>query len=610
MKKVIKLFNSTLSLRADSLYMNSIYMMASTVIVSGSGFVFWLVATHFYKADEIGLATAIISVLLFLMNFSILGLNYSIIRFLPRYKTTRSAGSGLAGQANQLLTGSFMMIALAAAASAGIFLGFLPFFSPKLAFMRENNWTSFIFLLFTITASIDFLMESIFLAFRAAKYVFLKNVLVSVLKIGLPVLFVGYGAIGIFTAWALALSSGLIVALIVLIRKYKYRLAPKFRREVLTGMISFSFTNYLVGLLGIAPALILPVLITNYINPQTTAYFYISMMIAQLLYTIPYATTQSLFAEGSNDVKTFSENIKKSLRFIWTLMTPAIIVLVLFGNLILSIFGTEYSVEGVRFLQILAISGIPVAFNYLGLTILNVRHQLKPLLAINLIGTAIILYLSFLFRTQGLVGIGFAWLLGHLAKNVMYGLVALTPVFLDFYISLKYFAARVRSTMFGLKPGNFGKHIFVMDNVIFENFRNMEIGKWVFINHHTNFSTPLGMKIGNYVMIGPYCLFASVHHKFDGWNKPMLLQKPEMHPIVIQDDVWIGAKATILGGVTIGRGAIVAAGAVVAKDVEPYSIVGGVPAKLIKFRFDKETIRKASKMNFKNLKPAKTDIWG
>ncbi len=599
MKKVIKLFNSTLSIRADSLYMNSIYMMASTIIVSGSGFVFWLVATHFYNASEIGLATAIISVLLFLMNFSILGLNYSIIRFLPKSKTH-----------NQLLTGSFMIIALAAAISAGIFIAFLPFFSPKLAFMRENNWTSFIFLLFTITASIDFLMESIFLALRSAKYVFFKNVLVSILKIGLPILFVGYGAIGIFIAWALALSSGLVVALFVLIKKYKYRFSPKFKKEVLTGMISFSFANYLVGLLGIAPALILPVLITNYINPQTTAYFYISMMIAQLLYTIPYATTQSLFAEGSNDVKTFSENIKKSLRFIWTLMTPAIVVLVLFGNLILSIFGTEYSVEGVRFLQILAISGIPVAFNYLGLTILNVRHQLKPLLVINLIGTAIILYLSFLFRTQGLVGIGFAWLLGHLAKNVMYGLVALAPVFLDFYIALKYFTARLRSTMFGLKPGNFNKHIFVMKNVMFENYRNMEIGKWVFVNHHTNFSTPLGMKIGNYVMIGPYCLFASVHHKFDSWNKPMLLQKPEMHPIVIEDDVWIGAKATILGGVTVGRGAIVAAGAVVAKDVEPYSIVGGVPAKLIKYRFDKETIRKASKLNFKNLKPAKTDIWG
>ncbi len=181
---------------------------------------------------------------------------------------------------------------------------------------------------------------------------------------------------------------------------------------------------------------------------------------------------------------------------------------------------------------------------------------------------------------------------------------------LDIFISLKYFIARVRSTMYGFKLKNFEKHIFVMQGCIFENYRQMEIGNWVFINHHTNFSTPTGMKIGDYVMIGPYCLFASVHHKFDDATKPMLLQKPEIKPIVIEDDVWIGAKVTVLGGVTIGRGAIVAAGAVVTKDVEPYSIVGGVPAKLIRHRFDEATIREASKLNFQNLKPSKTDIWG
>ncbi len=62
--------------------------------------------------------------------------------------------------------------------------------------------------------------------------------------------------------------------------------------------------------------------------------------------------------------------------------------------------------------------------------------------------------------------------------------------------------------------------------------------------------------------------------------------------IVLEDDVWIGYNATICGGVTIGQGAIVAAGAVVTKDVEPYSVVGGNPAKHIKYRFDEYTRNK------------------
>lgn len=60
--------------------------------------------------------------------------------------------------------------------------------------------------------------------------------------------------------------------------------------------------------------------------------------------------------------------------------------------------------------------------------------------------------------------------------------------------------------------------------------------------------------------------------------------------IVVEDDVWIGSNAIILSGVRIGRGSVIAAGAVVTNNIEPYSIVGGVPAKLIKMRFDSDTI--------------------
>lgn len=60
--------------------------------------------------------------------------------------------------------------------------------------------------------------------------------------------------------------------------------------------------------------------------------------------------------------------------------------------------------------------------------------------------------------------------------------------------------------------------------------------------------------------------------------------------VVIENDVWIGSRATILDGVTIGNGAIVAAGSVVIKDVPPYSIVGGIPAKVIKYRFEENVI--------------------
>ena len=71
--------------------------------------------------------------------------------------------------------------------------------------------------------------------------------------------------------------------------------------------------------------------------------------------------------------------------------------------------------------------------------------------------------------------------------------------------------------------------------------------------------------------------------------------------IVVEDDVWIGCRAIILSGIKVGRGAIIAAGAVVTKDVPPYAIVAGCPAKVIKYRFGIDVINKLTKINFENL---------
>lgn len=72
-------------------------------------------------------------------------------------------------------------------------------------------------------------------------------------------------------------------------------------------------------------------------------------------------------------------------------------------------------------------------------------------------------------------------------------------------------------------------------------------------------------------------------------------------PIVVEDDVWIGQRSVIMSGITIGQGAIIAAGSVVTKNVAPYSVVGGVPAKLIKYRFDQKLIEELEKIDFSKL---------
>ena len=118
------------------------------------------------------------------------------------------------------------------------------------------------------------------------------------------------------------------------------------------------------------------------------------------------------------------------------------------------------------------------------------------------------------------------------------------------------------------------------------------------------------LSIGNYVSIAQGVIFLlGGNHPYEGFSTyPFLVkllgQKFEAKtkgPITVEDDVWIGINSLILSGVKIGKGSIIAAGSVITKDVPPYSIVGGNPARVIKYRFEKEVITELSGLDFSKL---------
>ena len=122
------------------------------------------------------------------------------------------------------------------------------------------------------------------------------------------------------------------------------------------------------------------------------------------------------------------------------------------------------------------------------------------------------------------------------------------------------------------------------------------------------------LKIGNYCSIAPDVSFViDGEHNYKCVSTYPFRQRylgdkdvsESKGDIVIGDDVWIGYRATILSGVTVGQGAIIAAGAVVVSDVAPYTIVGGVPAKKISKRFDDDVINEMMKLNYSELSVSK-----
>jgi carbonic anhydrase/acetyltransferase-like protein (isoleucine patch superfamily) len=104
-----------------------------------------------------------------------------------------------------------------------------------------------------------------------------------------------------------------------------------------------------------------------------------------------------------------------------------------------------------------------------------------------------------------------------------------------------------------------------------------------YVNCYTIFDAHERLEIGARCMIGPHCFLTDGNHGV-ARNVPVNRQPMESHPVIVEDEVWIGAGVCVLPGVRIGCGAVIGAGAVVTHDVAPFSVVAGVPSRLLKHR--------------------------
>ncbi|WP_432717522.1 CatB-related O-acetyltransferase [Staphylococcus equorum] len=152
------------------------------------------------------------------------------------------------------------------------------------------------------------------------------------------------------------------------------------------------------------------------------------------------------------------------------------------------------------------------------------------------------------------------------------------------------------------KGNKFGSHTFISEGAV--------IGKYNYIGPSCMVNNA---KIGNYCSLGPNVKLGQAEHSKEFWTTSQLISKDLINhslnksKTIINSDVWLAANVTVLQGVEIGTGCIVGANAVVTKNIPPYSIAVGVPARVISYRFDKTTIEQllASKWYLYDINKAK-----
>jgi acetyltransferase-like isoleucine patch superfamily enzyme len=143
---------------------------------------------------------------------------------------------------------------------------------------------------------------------------------------------------------------------------------------------------------------------------------------------------------------------------------------------------------------------------------------------------------------------------------------------------------KLRNTFLPCFVGNVGKDNVFQSNIWITSPKSVTIGSNCNFARGVYITGGGGVTIGNWVGLGPDVKIWSVNHRFTDPDTPWMLQGWDAKAVVIEDDVWIGAAAFIMPGVTIGKGAIVSACAVVGKSVPPYAIIAGNPGRVIGWR--------------------------
>ena len=158
-------------------------------------------------------------------------------------------------------------------------------------------------------------------------------------------------------------------------------------------------------------------------------------------------------------------------------------------------------------------------------------------------------------------------------------------------ISVKYWGSLwayiVVNMISGRKKAKIGKHTKVHPTALLRQGERIEIGDNCLINHNNVLQAGKEcgkIKIGNYVHTGANVMMFAFNHSIDDLATPSILQDYYDADVCIEDDVWIGAGSVIVAGVTIGKGSVIGSNSVVTKDIPPYSIAAGIPAKVIRSR--------------------------
>lgn len=385
------------------LFVNSFFILLSSILNAGFGFIFWMVAAKSYSQGDVGVATAIISSMTLLILLSRFGLDHSIIRFCPEEDT------------NKLLSTSSILVIIFTFIIGVVFIIGISFWSPELIIIKQ---LAGLYIVILIANSMTSLLGIFFIALRKTKYYLVQNLLIcSRIFFVLPL--AHFGLMGLIYSLGISFILAFSYSEYILSRLGFNKVnADTIDTSFLKRSFKYSCGNYIITLLTTVPSSLLPIMVLNVLGAENAAYYYIDYAIASFLFMIPTAFSTSTFVEGS-----YGESLKrsclKSLFSVFLLLTPLVIFLYFYGNFFLEIIDKSY-IQGFETLKYLVVSSLFFSINQIYFSLKRVQKDIVQLVYLSGFTCILIIGLSYIFMQKfGLIGLGYAWNLSYILGTLV-----------------------------------------------------------------------------------------------------------------------------------------------------------------------------------------------
>jgi O-antigen/teichoic acid export membrane protein len=332
-------------------------MIVGKAAAMALGFLFWVFAARLYPEDTVGLAAAAISAGMLCIQFALLGTESAFITLYPHYST----------HPGRLLATTGALVTALGAFAGVAFLLLAAWFAEELNAVGHDPLFAALFVYLVAIGALGVVVDKVSMARRKGEELAARNTVngsLTLVPLGIA-FWIGWqtDAAGLFGFWVFGATTAMLLGVWQLGRPPSvYRPRLVFDTRVARQVTRVGLPNYLLSLAERAPALILPVLVTEMISVEANAYWYPVWMMAWGSYVIPSSLGIALFAEGAHRPDMLKPAVDRAVKASLVLGAAAIVAGVTVGPLLLKVMGTSYTDAGTTPLRIMLLAAIPMAF--------------------------------------------------------------------------------------------------------------------------------------------------------------------------------------------------------------------------------------------------------